>query len=135
MHSNFPARKSILMADDDAAIRKIFVEIIESVFPNIDIETAFDGLDCIEKCKKRPYDLLFLNIRMPRATGIAVLDYLKKSRSTLPVWVMSGSYFGAESEEKVRQLGARGIIPKPPDLHQLIDVVEEELRVKAAAFH
>lgn len=133
MPTNFP-RQSILMADDEAPIRRIFVEIIESVFPEIEIETAFDGLDCIEKCKKRKYDLLFLNIVMPRANGIAVLEFLKKSHSTMPVWVMSGSYFGQESEDKIRALGGRGIIAKPPDLDRLIAVVELELKIKAAVF-
>ncbi len=135
MKSSDNPRKRILLADDDPSIRRVFTEIIESVFPQVDVETAFDGLDCIEKCRKQRYDLLFLNIVMPRATGLAVLESLKKSGSAMPVWVMSGSFVGAESELRVRALGARGVIPKPPGLEQLVDVVERELGVRAVAFH
>ena len=123
------------MADDEGLIRRIFVEIIESVFPEIEVETARDGLDCIQKCKKKRFDLLFLNMVMPHATGADVLEFLKKSSSTMPVWVMSGSYFEAEGDGKIKALGGRGIIPKPPGIDQIIEVVEAELGIRAGVFH
>ncbi|MDG1064793.1 MAG: response regulator [Luminiphilus sp.] len=71
----------ILLAEDDAQVRTELRELL--VEQGYDVTTAVDGIDAFEKFRAdEMVEILLLDIRMPRATGIQALDAIKKIEST-----------------------------------------------------
>lgn len=65
----------ILIAEDDLFLRDIYVEILKK--EEYDITTAADGLEAIEKFKLGGWDLVLLDVMMPKMSGVAVLSELR----------------------------------------------------------
>src|SRR6185436_8567399 len=69
--------KRILLADDDLYIRDIYLEILKS--DGFDVDTAINGEEALEKLHQGGYDLVILDVMMPKLDGIGVLDGLQKN--------------------------------------------------------
>jgi adenylate cyclase len=104
---------AILVADDSEAVRTVIVLMLRSLgYRNV--SEAVDGQEAIELIQKNTYDLLVLDIEMPRLDGYGVLMALKRDAVLrhLPVIVASGL---SDLEAVVRciDLGAEDFLPKP----------------------
>ena len=104
---------AILVADDSEAVRTVIVLMLRSLgYRNV--SEAEDGQEAIELIQKNTYDLLVLDIEMPRLDGYGVLMALKRDAALrhLPVIVASGL---SDLEAVVRciDLGAEDFLPKP----------------------
>lgn len=80
----------------------------------VDIQQAGDGLDALEKVRGEPFDLILLDVMMPRMNGIDALQALKDEgwlKTTSVVMISAAS----EIETVVRciELGAEDYLPKP----------------------
>jgi CheY-like chemotaxis protein len=71
--------RKILIAEDDFFIRDIYSEVF--TLSGYEVHVAVDGADALEKLKNQQYDMVLLDIMMPKMTGIDVLRNLR----TLPV--------------------------------------------------
>jgi len=58
----------ILVVDDQQAIRKTLRDILE--FEKYTVDEAVDGLDCMVKLKKAAYDVVVMDIKMPKMDGM-----------------------------------------------------------------
>jgi CheY-like chemotaxis protein len=135
MKNTFAARPAILIADNEAGIRKTLEEIIHFAFPEMTVDLAEDGQECIENCQKNGYDLLFLNIHMPKMDGFQALEAIKKLAKKPKIWVMSGAFQdSAENTARFQKLGAQGFLLKPFDLYRIIDCIEQDLQIKSPEF-
>ncbi len=67
--------KKILIAEDDFFIRDVYSKTFTN--SGYDVQTAIDGLDAIDKIKAQDYEMILLDIMMPRMTGIDVLRWLR----------------------------------------------------------
>ena len=114
------ADKRALVCEDDAAIRSLVKTVVSR--EGFDVDMAEDGGKGIEKMKEGCYDLVILDLMMPRVDGFAVVDFLKKGRpSNLKrVIVMSAatSVLRGEFPETICTL-----LPKPCDISQLVTAV------------
>jgi CheY-like chemotaxis protein len=79
--------KIILVVEDDRAIRLLVSELMKSA--GYAVDTARDGVEGLEKLKKKQYDLMLLDIWMPNMNGLEVLAELKKQPSPPKVIVMT----------------------------------------------
>ncbi|MBT7915262.1 response regulator [Candidatus Bathyarchaeota archaeon] len=79
----------ILVADDESDIRNITARFLKRNGHNVD--TAEDGAVALALAQKNPYDLIILDILMPKKTGIEVLMALKTNTRTsnTPILVFS----------------------------------------------
>jgi len=68
-------KKTILIVDDEADLRMMFKDILATV--GYDSEEAIDGQDCLEKMEKKKYDLILLDLMMPRMDGMEALTKIK----------------------------------------------------------
>lgn len=67
----------ILVVDDDLYIRELYEEVLKNA--GYDVETAVDGVDGLQKLKVGGFDLVYLDVVMPKLDGKAVLAELAKS--------------------------------------------------------
>jgi class 3 adenylate cyclase len=104
---------SILVADDSEPLRTVIVLTLNALGYH-NISEAIDGQHALELLREREYDLLVLDIEMPRLDGFGVLAALKNDplRRHLPVIVASG-LDQLEAVVRCIELGAEDFLPKP----------------------
>ena len=115
---------TVLLADDEPAIRRALREILE--FEGYAIEEAVDGDEALQKAQAGGIDLVLLDIKMPKRDGMEVLQALHAAESTVPVVMISG-HGTVETAVEATQLGAVDFLEKPPDLNRLLVTVRGAL--------
>lgn len=99
----------ILIVDDEAKIREVIKEYIE--YSGYESDEAEDGKEAVEKCRDNNYDLIIMDIMMPKVDGITAIKEIKKFSDT-PILVLS-----ARTEEYDRlfgfEVGADDYVAKP----------------------
>lgn len=82
--------KRILIIDDDLYIRELYEEVLKNA--NFTVETAVDGEEGINKLKEGGYDLVLLDMMMPKIDGLGVLNELQNNPPKLkngPILLLS----------------------------------------------
>lgn len=114
----------ILIVDDDKSIRKTLRDILE--FEKYDIDEAADGLECVVKIKQNNYDVIIMDVKMPRMDGMEAIDKIQAIHPELPVIMISGHGNIDTAVEAVKK-GAFDFIQKPPDLNRLLITLRNAL--------
>lgn len=76
----------LLVVDDEEKIRHVIKEYAE--FENYEVEEAVDGRDAIEKCKGNNFDIIIMDIMMPKLDGFSTIKEIRKN-SDVPVIMLS----------------------------------------------
>lgn len=102
--------RHILLADDDEQMRRLLRAVLER--DGYVISEAVDGLDTLDKVEQHPYDLILLDMDMPRLDGCGVLEELRARVPTagIPVIMLTAK---TESEAQALDLGAHDFLAKP----------------------
>jgi DNA-binding NtrC family response regulator len=90
------------------------------------VEEAFDVDVAMRKVKLNKYDLVILDLKMPKRSGIEVLASIREQYPDVPVVMVSG-YASIESAIDATRLGAFNFIPKPFTPDELSKVSIEAL--------
>ncbi len=114
----------ILIVDDDKSIRKTLRDILE--FEKYEIDEASDGLECIVKIKQNQYDVIILDVKMPRMDGMEAIEKIQNISPDTPVVMISGHGNIDTAVEAVKK-GAFDFIQKPPDLNRLLITLRNAL--------
>ena len=114
----------ILIVDDEMPIRRILREILE--FEQYEVEEASDGLECIAKVQREKYDVVIMDIKMPKMDGIEALERLQILTPETPVIMVSGHGTIDTAVEAVKK-GAFDFISKPPDLNRMLITVRNAM--------
>ncbi|MCU1246452.1 MAG: multi-sensor signal transduction histidine kinase [Acidobacteria bacterium] len=69
-------RMKALVVDDDDPIRTMLVKVVERL--DIDVDSARDGAEAIERLDSDGYDVILLDLMMPRVDGFAVLRHIEE---------------------------------------------------------
>ncbi|MDX1470092.1 MAG: response regulator, partial [Flavobacteriaceae bacterium] len=112
----------ILVIEDEAAIRRVLIKILSEENDKYAVDEAADGLAGIEMIKKKDYDLVLCDIKMPKMDGVEVLEAIKKIKPEIPVVMISG-HGDLDTAVNTMRLGAFDYISKPPDLNRLLNTV------------
>jgi len=116
------AGTTVIVADDDEELRGIIANALRS--DGYSVIEARDGeellalvADTLGDVAMRP-DVIVADVRMPKLSGLGVLEELRRTHVRLPVVMMTG--FSPDSVEVVaRRLGATGVLRKPFDVDDL----------------
>ena len=108
---------SILIIDDEKAIRKTLTEILG--FEGYKIDEASDGEEGLRKFKEKNYDLILCDIKMPKLDGLEFLEKAKEINVEVPIIIISG-HGNIETAVEAVKKGAYDYISKPPDLNRLL---------------
>ncbi len=107
----------ILIVDDEPSIRRALKDIL--VLEKYEVDEASDGLDCLVKLKQSEYDVIILDIKMPKMDGMEALDKIQQLAQDTPVVMISGHATIDTAVEAVKK-GAFDFISKPPDLNRML---------------
>jgi len=113
----------ILVAEDDKFNQELIKEILKKW--SIEADIVADGVEAIEKVKNNKYDLIFLDINMPKMSGVEAIKEIKKLLST-PIVALTANAF-KEDREKYLKVGFNDVISKPINLDELEKTLEKYL--------
>ncbi len=117
----------ILIVDDEKAMRQAMAQILKDEGHSIvEAGDGEQGLKIIQGDVSSRPDLVFLDLKMPKTQGSAVLKALGKTLFELPVIVMT-AYGTSRTAIEAMQLGAYDYLTKPFDLDDLVNLVQKAL--------
>ena len=118
----------LLIVDDEAKIRAVIREYAE--FNNHEVDEAADGMEAIGLCKLNDYDLIILDVMMPKLDGFSTCKELKKIKD-IPVIMLSAR--GEEYDKLFGfELGVDDYVVKPFSPKELMARVNAVLMRKSA---
>jgi DNA-binding NtrC family response regulator len=115
---------SILIIDDEKAIRKTLAEILS--YEGYKIEEAADGEEGLKKFSSTTFDVVLCDIKMPKMDGIEFLEKARELNADVPIVVISG-HGNIETAVEAVKKGAFDYISKPPDLNRLLITLRNAL--------
>lgn len=115
---------TILIVDDERSIRRTLREILE--FEQYQVDEATDGMECLVKLQKEKYDVVILDIKMPKMDGMEALERIQALAPDTPVVMISGHATIDTAVEAVKR-GAFDFIAKPPDLNRLLITIRNAM--------
>jgi len=118
------AKHSVLVVDDEPIVCHSVRRILSK--KSCTVEEAFDVDVAMQKLKLNRYGLVILDLKMPKRSGMEVLQSIRKQYPNLPVVMVSG-YASIESAIEAIRLGASNYIPKPFTPEELSKVAVEAL--------
>jgi CheY-like chemotaxis protein len=86
---NFPGKR-ILVADDETSLRDFYTGVASRI--GVEADVVASGRDVIAALKSRRYDIMFMDLNMPRVSGWEVLDFLRTRREFCPqrLYIVTG---------------------------------------------
>ncbi len=117
-------RKTILVVDDDNAHRTMLRTLVGGW--GYDIVEANDGSTAIEKVQERPFDLILMDIRMLKVSGLQALERIKAFNPAIPVTIMT-AYSSVETAVEALKKGAYDYLTKPLDFDKLRLTIERAM--------
>lgn len=121
-----PKRPIVYVVDDDANLRRAVVWLLESVGHKVKgFESAEDMLPEIDD---DAFGCLLTDMRMPRRSGLSLLEAVKTRQESFPVILMT-AYGTVKSSVRAMKLGALDYIEKPFDEQQLLDLIDNAIDV------
>jgi len=113
---------SVLVVDDEDGIRDMVRFLLEPM--GYAVSSAVDGADAVQKVEKEKFDIILLDVHMPRMRGPETLEKIREIYPSQIVIIFSSSsdpYYVFEAGAK--QKGAFDCIYKPFELHDLLSVI------------
>ncbi len=115
-------KTSIMIVDDEEIIRESFLHWFEKL--GHQVEAAASGLETLKKLEKSPFDVLFVDIKMPGMDGIELLGKVKEEYPETIVVIIT-AYGSIETAVKAMKMGATDYLLKPFKPEQLSLVLEK----------
>jgi two-component system OmpR family response regulator len=112
----------VLVIDDEPGVRELISEALS--LSEITAVQAADGLEALSHLRRERFDLLILDINMPKLDGLALLEKLRTEGMSVPVLMLSARADKADINQGLRT-GADDYLTKPFSIEELV------LRVKA----
>jgi response regulator RpfG family c-di-GMP phosphodiesterase len=114
----------ILVVDDERVIREILAEFL--TLEGFSVHTVEDGEKALTELRLRPYDLLITDLKMPRLSGLQLLERIEAERIGVLTVLMTG--FGTvETAIEAMKKGAYDYLLKPFKVEEVIHVVRHAL--------
>jgi PAS domain S-box-containing protein len=124
-YENLPHQKTlrILVAEDNPSNRKVLVEMLKRLGYRAD--AVADGREVLQALKIRPYDLIFMDIRMPGMDGITATREIRKIWPEDGPKVIAVTAFAMDGDrERCLQAGMDGYIAKPVKVGDLASILQ-----------
>jgi two-component system response regulator HydG len=115
-------KASILIVDDNVSLCRTLSLVLGR--QGYAVNTAKDGLEALDRVKENPFDMIFMDIKMPLMDGVETYRRIKKIRPEAVVMMMT-AYAVEDLVQQALEEGAYGIVYKPLDIGKVVTVIEE----------
>jgi len=111
----------ILIADDEEEA----VEVLTDFLSDLGHYTtaAFNGEEAVDFLRSEAYDILILDLRMPRISGEGVMEVLREQSPSTEVIIATGYSDGGETKQRMHDFQVKYYIEKPIDLEVLEEII------------
>lgn len=112
--------KHILIVDDSATNLALVRGVLSE--EGYQVDGAQDSAKALELCDRVHFDLIFVDLMMPRVDGFKLIKILKEDNNLkhIPIVIVSART-DREAYEQARQLQVEGYLPKPLRIQELVD--------------
>ncbi len=117
-------KNSILVVDDDSAHRTMLRTLLSGW--GYTIFEAGDGTSAIEQVHEQPFDLILMDIRMIKISGLEALTAIKAYNPAIPIVLMT-AYASVETAVEALKNGAYDYLPKPLNFDELKITIERAM--------
>ncbi|TAK33714.1 MAG: sigma-54-dependent Fis family transcriptional regulator, partial [Lysobacteraceae bacterium] len=120
-----PKKFQILVVDDEESITFLLKTELEEL-GGYDVDVALNGTEAINLLQSKIYDIVLLDIKMPRVSGIDVLKFITEHSPTTQV-IMLTNIVDYKTAIETMKLGAYDFVSKPYDTDQLLATMSRAL--------
>ena len=117
-------KNTVLVVDDDSAHRTMLRTLISGW--GYAVSEADDGAAAIESVKAASYDLVLMDVRMVKVSGLEALEKIKSYNPAIPVIIMT-AYSSVETAVEALKQGAHDYLTKPLDFDKLRLILERAM--------
>jgi DNA-binding NtrC family response regulator len=121
MVSRLKDKADILVVDDDVDLADTLSDILTAL--GIHVEIAHDGCKAIEKAKAKMFDIVLMDLKMPRMNGVESYKKIKQIRPETIVVLMT-AYAAQDLIAEALKEGVYGIWYKPVEIPKIVELVE-----------
>jgi DNA-binding response OmpR family regulator len=128
------ATKTVLIVDDEPAIVRMLKDAL-GVFRHehgYKVDTAGDGADALVALEREQFDLVLLDMYMPRMSGLELLERMRQLKMQTPVLMLTGNDDARTAADALAS-GIFAYIPKPFELQQLEHLVSLAISSRSPA--
>lgn len=125
-----PKPPKILIADDEPVIRELFERFLYR--QGYEVSTASDGLETLGVIRENNFDMLILDLKMPKMSGMELLDEIKKLKKDLIIIVITG-YATVDTAKKAMRGGCFDYITKPFNIEDVNIVIKRAFDIRRLA--
>ncbi|OGS24657.1 MAG: hypothetical protein A2297_07640 [Elusimicrobia bacterium RIFOXYB2_FULL_48_7] len=123
--------KNVLVIDDEQGMRDMFS--FELTRQGYNVSVAAGGEEALGLMEKNDFDILFLDMIMPKMYGLEFLKILKDKRKSNAVIVLMTGFCADELIEEAKDLGAAVCLKKPFDIACVLDTISKNTGRKGKA--
>lgn len=119
---------NILIVDDEQSVVFLLKEEL-SELDKYEVATAYDGAEAINILQAQPFDVVLLDVKMPRLSGIEVLKYIREQHPTTIV-IMLTNFADVKTAIETMKLGAYDFVSKPYVREELLATIDRALELR-----
>lgn len=111
----------VLVVEDNPANQALISLLLKKI--GLTVTIAVDGLEGVEKASSEPFDLILMDMQMPRMNGYDATRRLRREGFTLPIIAITANAMKGD-EQKCLDSGCSAYLSKPVDKKKLYQVLE-----------
>ncbi len=118
--------KKILIVEDNPMNMELILDLLE--FYGHDVTEAEDGIKALERLAEERFDIILLDMQLPKMDGLEVLERIKMNPSTACIPVIAVTAHAMKgSEEHFIEMGCVDYISKPIDINKFRKLIDKYL--------
>lgn len=132
-NAQFGRGRRLVIADDDPMQLKLAMFRLSRL--GFDVEAVADGRAALEAVRRKAPDVVVSDVMMPELDGFGLAMALRQDPGmrSVPVLLMTSSYVDPADRELARRAGANDLVPRTPELAELLDSLRSTMTSKQAA--
>jgi len=115
-------KRKILIVEDNVGLSQMQKDWLARA--GYDAVTAMSEPIARSLIRRRQFDLILSDVRLPEGDGISLLEWLRKERKDIP-FIITTEYVSVPDVVRTMKLGAKDYLPKPVHREHLLDLAEE----------
>jgi len=119
--------KKILLVEDERAISKALETKLN--LSGYEIEIANNGIEALAKLREKKFDLLLLDIMMPKMDGFTLMEEMKKAKIKIPIIILT-NLSQEEDAERAKSYGVSGFLMKSnTPLKEIVEQINKFFKI------